>query len=179
MKTLETDRLILRKWKPQDRYDLFEYAKNPLVGPNAGWPPHKTIEMSDQIINIFIDSGEVYAVVLKSENKVIGSIGLHDRKPDDKIQIEGQREIGYVLNPDYWGKGYMPEAVLRVLDFGFKEMRQQIIWCLHFEGNDKSRRVIEKCGFKFRFKKKKTLPLLEDREVNDWIYNIRRSDFLK
>lgn len=179
MKTLETERLILRGWTPEDDADLFEYAKSPLVGPNAGWPPHKTINDSRDIMKIFIKEGDVYALELKSENKVIGSLGLHDRKPDSSIGELAQREIGFVLNPDYWGKGLAPEAVKKVIRYGFEEEKLKLIWCMHFEENNNSRRVIEKCCFNFKFKKESTLSLLDNRKVMTWYYNISDSEYFK
>lgn len=104
MKELITDRLILREWKKNDSKDLYEYAKCELVGPNAGWAPHKNEEESKEIIKGFIKNQDTYAIVLKSEDKVIGGIGLHKRKPSDSLVDLNQREIGYVLNPKYWGK---------------------------------------------------------------------------
>ncbi|MBN2616930.1 MAG: GNAT family N-acetyltransferase, partial [Spirochaetales bacterium] len=99
LKNIETERLLLRKWKLSDYKDMFEYAKSDLVGPNAGWTPHKNTDESKDIIKSFIESNEVLAIELKSENKVIGGIGLHDRKPDNSIETLKQKEIGYVLNP--------------------------------------------------------------------------------
>jgi len=94
MKTLETERLILRPWKESDYKDLFEYASNSLVGPNAGWKPHKNEEESKEIITMFIENKEVYAIELKSEGKVIGGIGMHKRIPDEELEHLNQREIG-------------------------------------------------------------------------------------
>lgn len=65
MKELITDRLILREWKEEDSKDLYEYAKSELVGPNAGWPPHKNEEESKEIIKMFIKNKDTYAIVLK------------------------------------------------------------------------------------------------------------------
>lgn len=73
MKTLETERLILRKFVEDDLDDLFEYAQSPNVGPNAGWAPHKTKEDSANILKMFIEEDEVWAIVEKKSNKVIGS----------------------------------------------------------------------------------------------------------
>lgn len=97
MEDLVTDRLLLRTWKEDDYKDLYEYAKSELVGPNAGWMPHKDEDESRKIIKMFIRNNETYAIVLKSENKVIGSIGLHDRKPDNNLLKLNQKEVGYVL----------------------------------------------------------------------------------
>ena len=177
MKTLETDRLILRLWKETDVDDLFEYAKDVRVGPNAGWPPHENIETSKRIVSGFIKENEVYAIVLKSENKVIGSLGVHDRKPDEALADLQQREIGYVLNPNYWGSGIMPEAVKCVIKHGFEALDLELIWCCHYDFNENSKRVIEKCGFSYRFSNSKTLPLLGDKEVENLCYSILKEEY--
>lgn len=177
MKELQTDRLILRKWKETDSKDLFEYAKSNLVGPNAGWAPHKNEEESKQIIKMFIESKDTYAIVLKSENKVIGSIGLHLDSPDESLADLNQREIGYVLNPKYWGKGIVPEAVNRVLKYGFQELGLDLIWCAHFDFNHNSKRVNEKCGFKYRFSKDEVIKVLDSKEVTVLYYNIYKSEY--
>ncbi|MBU3156990.1 GNAT family N-acetyltransferase [Clostridium estertheticum] len=177
METLVTNRLILREWKESDSADLYEYAKSELVGPSAGWPPHKNEEEGKGIIRMFIENNETYAVVLKSENKVIGGIGLHNRKPDDSLSDLKQKEIGYVLNPKYWGNGFIPEAVNYLIRYGFNELNLDLIWCGHFDFNSKSKRVIEKCGFKYRFQKTEKLKLLDNKEVTTLYYNIFKSEY--
>jgi [ribosomal protein S5]-alanine N-acetyltransferase len=179
MKELITERLILREWKETYSKDLYEYAKSEAVGPNAGWPPHRSEEESKEIIKMFIANNDSYAIVLKSENKVIGSIGLHDRKPDNKLTELKQKEIGYVLNPEYWGKGIIPEAVNCLIKYGFTELDLDIIWCGHFDFNHNSKRVNEKCGFKFRFKKNEKLRLLDNKEVTTWYYSILKSEYIE
>nr|WP_300005853.1 GNAT family N-acetyltransferase [Tissierella sp.] len=179
MKTLTTKRLILRQWQVTDLDDLYEYAKSDLVGPNAGWAMHKSKEESKEIIEMFIKSGEIYAIVLKEEDKVIGSIGLHDRKSDISIKEMDQREVGYVLNPNYWGKGIMPEAVDRVVEYGFKELYLDLITCCHYDFNNNSKRVIEKCGFKYKFEKKEKLKALDDKEVTTLCYIISKEDYIE
>lgn len=177
MKNLYTERLILRSWLESDYKDLYEYAKSDLVGPNAGWPPHKNEDDSKKIVKKFINDDEVYAIELKSENKVIGSIGLHSRITDESYPKLLQRELGYVLNPKYWGQGIMPEAVKCLLDYGFSELFLDLIWCRHYDFNHNSRRVIEKCGFKYRYTKKDILLLLDNKEVHALYYNIFRNEY--
>lgn len=176
---IETKRLIIRPWKISDYKDLYEYAKSDLVGPNAGWKPHTSEDESKEIIYKFIENNDSYAIVLKEENKVIGSCGLHDRKPDEKLKELKQKEIGYVLNPKYWGNEYMPEAVCGLLDYGFNKLKLDLIWCGHFDFNNNSKRVIEKCGFNHRFTCKRVLEQLDNKEVNELYYNIFRSEYLK
>ncbi len=176
METLETDRLILRNWHENDYLDLYEYASSELVGPSAGWPAHKNHEESKAIIKMFIEADDTYAIVLKAENKVIGGIGLHHRMPDDDLKDLNQREIGYVLNPLYWGNGYVPEAVKMLIKYGFEQLDLDLIWCGHFDFNLKSKRVVEKCGFHYRFNKDVTLKLFGDKVVNEWFYSISKNE---
>lgn len=178
MKTLSSERLILREWRESDSSDLYEYAKSGLVGPNAGWKPHKNEDESKDIIKMFTSNDDTYAIVIKSENKVIGSIGLHNRKPDEELCDLEQREIGYVLNPVYWGNGYAPEAVNCLLNYGFNELNLDLIWCGHFDFNNNSKRVNEKCGFKYKFTKDENLRLLDNKEVRILYYNILKSEYI-
>ncbi|MGD9909234.1 MAG: GNAT family N-acetyltransferase [Candidatus Izemoplasmatales bacterium] len=144
MKQLETNRLILRDFTLDDVDDLYEYASLDTVGPSAGWAPHNSKHESLQILRHFIEKQDVWAIELKEEGKVIGSIGLHKR-----INVEGRllHEVGYVLSTPYEGHGYMTEACKKVLNYAFMDLDVDIVKVAHFLGNDKSRRVIEKCGF--------------------------------
>lgn len=70
---IKTERLILRPWKDTDAESLFEYAKDPAVGPIAGWPVHTSVENSLEIIKNVLSANETYAVCLKEDNLAIGS----------------------------------------------------------------------------------------------------------
>ena len=146
--TIETQRLLLRPWQPTDLQDFYEYASVDGVGQMAGWLPHESVEKSRQILNMFLEGKDTFAIVLKETNKVIGSLGIDSSI--DIADIPGYgREIGYVLSKDYWGRGLMPEAVEAAINFCFRVLRMDYLACGHFEWNHQSRRVIEKCGFQF------------------------------
>ncbi|MGY3777366.1 GNAT family N-acetyltransferase [Isobaculum melis] len=176
MKLLETERLFLRPWQKTDVADLYDYAKLPNVGPQAGWAPHQNLAESQKILEMFIAEDDTWAVVLKEENKVIGAVGLHDRKPKEELAHLPQREIGYVLHPDYWGNGYMPEAVKKVIDFSFNELKLALLWCGHYDFNEKSRRVVQKVGFQFEFEKETILTRLDHSKVIELFYSLSASD---
>lgn len=150
-KVLETERLILRPFKLEDLDDLYEYAKVDGVGEMAGWPHHENKETSLNILKMFIEEDKTFAIVLKENNKVIGSLGIekYDEKEFPELQQKQGREIGFVLSKDYWGKGLMPEAVSRVIEFLFNEINLDFIACSHSKKNPQSARVQEKCGFKY------------------------------
>lgn len=146
MKTLETKRLILRSFKTSDLDDFYEYCSMATVGPSAGWMVHENKFISLKIIQSFIEKGDVLAIYHKADNKVIGSIGLH-QKTDESNKV--YYEIGYVLSTPYEGQGLMTETVKRVMKHAFFDLNIEKIMVCHFIENDKSRRVIEKCGFVF------------------------------
>ena len=147
---LESQRLILREWKEEDVDDLFEYASVPGVGEMAGWPHHPNIEESLYRVNKFIREKHTFAIVYKENNKVIGSLGVEKYGAEEKLSeffnYKG-REIGYVLSKDYWGRGLMPEAVKTAIDYLFNVLDYDFLLCGHFDKNNQSRRVQEKCGF--------------------------------
>lgn len=150
MERLETARLILRPFTEGDAGDVYQYAKDPRVGPAAGWQPHKDQAESLEIIRTAFAEPYVYAVVDKATGRVIGSAGFVERHPDGVDPAQPDDEIGYALSPDFWGRGLMPEAVEELLRLGFEERGLTRIWCGHYDGNQKSKRVIEKCGFRYR-----------------------------
>ncbi len=145
---IETDRLILRPWADGDLNDFFEYASAPGVGEMAGWCHHQDIGESRKILQMFIDQKKTFALELKENHKVIGSLGIEKLDPDPEPEKQG-REIGYVLSKAYWGQGLMPEAVCAVIGYCFEVLHYDFLTCGHFVQNSQSRRVIEKCGFIF------------------------------
>ena len=147
---IETDRLILRQWKETDLNDFFEYASVDGVGQMAGWQPHKSLEESAAILKMFIEERKTFAVVLKESNKVIGSVGIEKLSTEiDGYENMTGREIGYVLNKDYWGQGLMPEAVKAVQKYLFEKAGLDFLVVSHYVWNGQSRRVIQKSGFKY------------------------------
>lgn len=150
---LETERLILREWSDSDAEDLYEFAKNPNIGPMAGWEPHSSIEQSRDIINKVLLAPNTFAVCLKDDNRAIGCVTIMIGENSNIGLPENEGEIGFWLGEPFWGRGIIPEAVKRLLKYGFNELHLQKIWCGYFEGNIKSKRVQEKCGFTYRYTK--------------------------
>lgn len=144
---LETERLILRPWEETDVESLYKYAKNPAVGPIAGWPYHRSIEESREIIKDVLCGRECYAVCLKADNIAIGCIELKLNGSTDMTEREDECELGYWIGQDFWGQGLIPEAARELLRHGFEDLGMQVIWCGYYDGNEKSKRVQEKLGF--------------------------------
>ena len=146
---LETERLILRKWKETDAESLFEYAKGPDIGPIAGWPPHSSVEESLDVIRNVFCGAECYAICEKVNGKAIGAIELKLNGRTDMTERNDECELGYWLGKPFWGHGYVPEAARELLRHGFEDLGMETVWCGYYDGNEKSKRVQEKLGFQY------------------------------
>ncbi len=146
---LETTRLILRPWKESDAESLYEHAKNPLVGPAAGWPVHTSTQNSREIIRGVLSADETYAVTLKGDDAAIGSVGLLIGDNSNLNIPTDEGEIGYWIGQPFWGHGIIPEAVRELMRYAFDVLKLTTLWCGYFDENKKSKRAAEKCGFKY------------------------------
>ena len=149
LSTLRTDRLTLRPWTEADAPALFHWARDPEVGPRAGWDPHTSIEESEKIIREVLAVPETYAIVVRGrdpEDEPVGAIGLKFGAASDLARDASEAELGYWLARPFWGCGYMPEAGRALLAHAFNDLRLKVVWAGHYEGNLQSRRVMEKLG---------------------------------
>ena len=145
---LHTPRLTLRPWKLSDLDDLYEYARDPEVGPNAGWPAHKSRDVSVPILLRFITEKKTFAIGY--DGKVVGSIGIerYNEALLPELSPLRCRELGYVLSRSCWDMGLMTEAVREAIRFLFEDVGLDAIVCGHFLKNARSARVQDKCGFR-------------------------------
>lgn len=150
---LENDKVLLRAFSKEDLADFYAYARVVGVGELAGWTHHKSKAESKSILKTFIKNKNVFAIVLKAENKVIGSFGLERYNIYDFDDAFNQqylgREIGYVLSKDYWNQGIMSECLKLVIEYLFEELNLDFLVCRYTKDNFASKRVAEKSGFKY------------------------------
>ncbi len=172
---LKTERLILRPFTEDDAPDLYAASCDCRVGHSAGWEPHKNVEESLKIIRTVFSAPNSFAVAEKKTGRVIGSAAFNGGHqtllpgPDD--------DIGYALHPDYWGRGLMTEVVQELLRYGFEDLGLNAIWCGHFADNVRSRRVIEKCGFIYRFTDQVWVRVL-GKELNELHYALTEEEWM-
>ncbi len=145
---IETDRLVLRRWLDSDAGSLYKYASDPDVGTAGGWPAHTSVENSLEVIRTVFSAPETYAVVLKDTDEAVGCCGLVPTGVRHSPHIKDcDAEIGYWIGKPYWGMGLIPEAVMALANYVKDSLGRKDLWIAFFDGNDKSRRVAEKCGF--------------------------------
>ena len=170
---IETDRLILETWTPKDAPALYAYAKNPNVGPNAGWKPHADVRESKRIIKTIFSAKDTWKIVWKENGEVIGSIGLDDDRRRPGIP---SRELGYSLAEPYWGRGIMTEALGAVLEYGFDHMNLNRIEAQHETTNPASGAVMRKCHMQHEGTLRSRL-FNKGRYVDVELYAILKRDF--
>ncbi len=169
---LSTGRLVLRPLSEDDVEDVFAYCSDPDSGSDAGWPPHRSVDDARAFVERVASAPHVFGVfervgaggrtreaaasrafrqragdaaAIPATGACIGSIGLvadpQRRNPDCLM-------LGYALAKWAWGRGYMTEAVREVVRYAFEELRIPLLSCTHYLFNERSRRVMEKCGFR-------------------------------
>ncbi|MCR4706720.1 MAG: GNAT family N-acetyltransferase [Clostridiales bacterium] len=160
---METPRLRLREWRETDAQDLYESACDPYIGPACGWKPHRTEEDSRKVLTEILMKPGNYAMELQETGKVIGSVSLHsyeaatipEMKPDE-------RELDYWVGRSWWEQGYATEASEALLRRAFREEGVSAVWGTHFDGNNRSRHVMEKMGMTYCYSEYRIAPQLHD-----------------
>jgi len=144
---LETERLILRRTCLNDVNELFALRSDASVMQYIPRPLSANLEEAAEHIRIMdekINGNELinWAVTLKGQSEMIGTIGYYRIKPDHY-----RAEVGYMLLPDFQGKGYISEAVAKVVDYGFHHMKLHSVEAVIDPENTASAGVLLKCGF--------------------------------
>lgn len=178
MKALfETERLILRRWNEGDAGDLYKYASDPEVGPIAGWPAHQSIEESRDVIKNVLSGKEAYAICLKEDGRAVGAIELKLKGHTDLTDRDDECEMGFWVGKPFWGRGLMPEAVKEMLRHAFEDLGMRKVWIGYYEGNARSKRVQEKCGFKYQWKSENIeVPLMHEKRTG-YVSLMTRTDW--
>jgi putative acetyltransferase len=174
MKEIQTQRFLLRPWQKKDAESLYAYAKDPDVGPHAGWKPHADVAESLKIIKTLFLPNDVWAITIKETGRIIGSVGL---EPDRRRPGIKSKEIGYALAKEFWGKGVMTEAAKAVIDFGFDVFGLEVISVCTSPVNKRSQRVIEKCGFVYEGTERKVYKTYDGTLRDTKCYSILREEW--
>ncbi len=172
---LDTERLILRPLRMSDAQDLFAFAQDPQVSRHVLWDPHTSLLDSRRFLRAARrqyrrGQPSSFAVTLKDSGRMIGTVGFM------WVNVEYlSAEVGYSLSRDYWNRGIMTEALRRVVQFGFDELRLNRIEAQHETDNPASGRVMEHVGMKYEGTLRQRLKN-KGRFVDVALYAILRSD---
>lgn len=144
---MQTSRILLRPWRNEDADALFKYASDPEVGPRAGWPPHKSVEESREIIRTLFHSDHIWAIELRETGEAIGCMGYYTCSESNIDIGKNDAEAGYWVARPYWNRGICTEALRLLINYCFNVKGFHTIWSDFYIDNPASGRVMEKCGF--------------------------------
>jgi RimJ/RimL family protein N-acetyltransferase len=148
-RTLKTNRLVIRRFLPQDAPDLFEIRADPSVSAYDTWDPYVSEDQAREFITAQQDvtphseSQWCLWAVLRRDAKVIGYVETIVRS-----QSWGQAEIGWALNGAYRGRGYATEAARRMISFSFDDLSLHRIYAECDPRNERSIRLMERVGMR-------------------------------
>lgn len=171
---METPRLLLRHWNPMDLEDFLSFAADPEVMLASGATPAVTPAQGETAFRRALWDSGCYAIVLKETGRVIGKIKF--QKDIRRFQVNAL-SIGYELAKPYWGNGYMPEALRAMIQCAFERKNLDVLAIGHFAGNDRSRRVIEKCGFQYEGTIRRAFQRSDGQIFDDVCYSILKEEY--
>ena len=143
---LETERLLLRQFTLEDAPSMYKnWANDKRVCHFLTWPTHSSVEVTQSVLSSWIsqyDQGDFYqwGIVLKDTEELIGDISV--TKVDKKTNTV---EIGYCIGYNYWGHGYVAEALKEVISYLFDE-GYDLVRARHDLNNSRSGKVMKKAG---------------------------------
>lgn len=147
--TLKTQRLSLRAMHPIDAEDMYDYARREDVTRYLTWSPHPSISYTKDYLRYVQNRyalGDFYdwAIIDRESRRMIGTCGF------TRIDTaNNSAEIGYVLNPEFHGRGLGTEAVTEILRFGFTQLELNRIEARFMKENIRSRKLMERVGMTF------------------------------
>ena len=175
MITLETQRLILRGWRKTDVNDLYDIMNKSSV-ITGGWQPHANINITSDVLDEYIENDDRWAVALKDCKKVIGCVRIC---PDNNRGKFYAKSINYVLSEDYWGNGYMTEAIKHIIEYSFDELNIDLLSAFHIPDNIKSKKVLERCGFEYEITIEQGCKRFDGKVFDSVCYSISKSSYIE
>lgn len=178
VRRIETERIILRKFRKEDSYDMYNnWASDDEVTKYLSWPTHSSVELSKNVISLWINNQSKedfynWAIVWKKTNEVIGSIGLVNVD-----NINESCEVGYCISKKFWGQGVTSEAFLALIKFAFDEVGFERITGRHHVENTASGKVMEKCGLQYEGTLRKVIKNNCGALVDCKYYSILKEEF--
>ena len=172
---IETQRLLLRRWEHKDFQAYVMIVSDPEVMAPAGCQPAGTLDAAAALFARDLRNDLCYAIVLRENDEVIGRIKFQS---DLRRFHVNSLSIGYELRRDKWGRGYMTEALAAMVTCAFEKKKVDVLAVSHYSDNERSRRVIEKCGFRLEGVVPWACKRFDGKICDDVCYSILRDDYI-
>lgn len=172
---IETQRLLLRRWEHKDFQAYVPIVSDPEVMIPAGCQPASTLDAAAVMFARDLRNDLCYAIVLQYTNEVVGRIKFQSDLR--RFQVNSL-SVGYELRRDQWGRGYMTEALTAFITYAFEKKKVDVLAVSHYSDNERSKRVIEKCGFKLEGIVPWACRRFDGKICDDVCYSILRDDYI-
>ena len=176
---LVSSKVFLREMEEKDWMDVHKYASNVTVCKYQPWGPNSEEESQDFVNQVLVDAKRVertrfvFSIVEKETGSMIGAGEFNIRDYQNKAG-----EIGYIVHPDYWGKGIATEAAKLLIDFGFDQLNLHRIYATCDPRNIASSKVLEKIGMVQEGRMREDL-LIKDGWRDSFLYSILEKEWKK
>lgn len=172
---LEGKRIYLRPFIEDDLAFIQRLGTNELYKETAGFATIHNVEEATKILHIYQQHPNDYVICLKDSNQQIGFVELSERGVDERSNLVNTRELGFILQQEYWSQGYMTEALILVIDEAFTKLKFSEIWAGHYENNHRSAQFLQKMGFEFKYDVQLPFPFIE--QENEKYYLLTPSNW--
>lgn len=142
-------RIFLRRFRTGDAPILLKWGKNPRYHKLAGFEQLSNLDDAKRAARQYALRNGSLAICLKNNEEVIGLVELYERGMDERSGLLKTKEIGFLLDQEFEGNGYMTEALNLVIKEAFENEDQVEIWAGTFENNIRSQKLLNKLGFKY------------------------------
>ncbi|MEK4760194.1 GNAT family N-acetyltransferase [Viridibacillus sp. FSL E2-0187] len=170
---MESERILLRPISLDDAEDMYEYTSDEETTRYI-YAPHKDLNQTKNLIaNYFIkESIGKYAIVLKENNKMVGSIEFRVH------EWNKSGELGFTLNRHFWGNGYMTESGKLILGLAFDVLGLERVYAAHEVKNNASGKVLNRLGMKYEGILRKS-EMIKGELVDSAYYSILKDEYWK
>ena len=148
---VETERVYLRKFIPEDESQILKWGQNPVYKRTAGFSRLEDHYQAAQAIKQYMERPLSFGVILKENDQLIGIVELSERGEDQKAGLLDTKDLGLMLNEKYWGQHIMNELLPQVIDYAREELQLRELWAGVYPDNIASKNLIEKFGFEYRY----------------------------
>lgn len=143
-----TSRIYLRPFKLEDAATLFKWGQDQYYHRLAGFGHYQNLAQAESAAGQYAAREHSYAICLEKTQKLIGLVELYDRGTNEN-ELLNSKEVGFLLDKEFSGHGYMTEALTLLFNFAFSKLDQEEIWAGTFVDNQRSQKLLQNLGFKF------------------------------
>lgn len=149
--SLETKQTKLRTFELEDSEVLYKWGQNPVYKKRAGYPDVKTRQDAVNLCKTYMKSSLTFAIESKKTHEVIGVFEINERGIDETSGLDRTKEVGFLVDQNFWGQGIMTEVLSRMIDYLFKDLNQLEVWAACYIDNEGCQHLLKKLGFNYMY----------------------------